>query len=89
VTSRAPTGLPFTVRWATDTTNTGSTWDVQYRIGFGKWRGWKFDISNFKGVFGRHDKPVTVKKGKRYSFRVRSRKGASASRWSPRASFMP
>ena len=36
----APSGLPFTVKWATAASNTGSAYDVQYRVASGAWRTW-------------------------------------------------
>src|SRR5919109_1368158 len=34
----APPGRPFTVRWSLPGTDTGSSWDVQFRVGSGVWR---------------------------------------------------
>jgi plastocyanin len=85
----APKGLPFSVRWATTTTQTGGKYDVDYRIGSGKWRSWKRDTTAGAGVFGKKRKPVAVVHGKRYSFRARSQNKKGASRWSPVRSFRP
>ncbi|MGH2724685.1 MAG: cupredoxin domain-containing protein [Actinomycetota bacterium] len=84
-----PPGLPFTVRWASTSTETGSVFDVQYKVGTGKWKNWKKNVSGFKAVFGKNGKPVTVKKGKKYSLRARSQEGDIESLWSPKASFKP
>lgn len=84
--SRSPSGLPFTVRWATDGSQTGTAYDVQFRVGSGQWRTWKKDVTNNKGEFGRDAKPVRVRDGVRYSFRARSQDGPNVSRWSPVAS---
>jgi plastocyanin len=84
-----PPGRLFTVRWALSGTDTGSSWDVQFRIGSGNWRAWKNDVTSLKGLFGKNDRPVHVKKGRKYSLRVRSREGSAASRWSPPESFTP
>jgi plastocyanin len=84
--SRLPSGLPFTVRWATDGAETGTAYDVQFRVGSGAWRTWKKDVTNNKGEFGRNAKPVRVRDGARYSFRARSQDGPNASGWSPVAS---
>jgi plastocyanin len=84
--SRLPSGLPFTVRWATDASETGTAYDVQFRVGSGKWRTWKPNTTNNKGVFGRDAKPVRVRDGVRYSFRARSQDGPNVSGWSPVAS---
>jgi plastocyanin len=83
----APSGLPFTVRWATASSDTGSRYDVQFRAGSGGWQPWRSNATALKGVFGANGKPVAVKKGTAYSFRARSRTGAGPSGWSPRASF--
>jgi plastocyanin len=80
---RFPVGLPFTVRWATGASVTGSAYDVRFRVGSGRWRTWKTDVTNNKGVFGKDAKPVRVRDGVRYSFRARSQDGPNASRWSP------
>lgn len=88
-TAAAPGGRPFTVKWATSSTNTGSRFDVRYRIGSGRWRVWKSDTSSLKGTFGARGKPVLVSAGKRYSFQARSSRGARTSLWSPVASFRP
>jgi hypothetical protein len=81
--SRLPSGLPFTVRWAVDASETGRAYDVQFRVGSGSWRTWKKDATNNGGVFGREAKPVRVRDGVRYSFRARSQDGPNASGWSP------
>lgn len=83
----APTGLPFTVKWATAASNTGTGYDVQYRIGSGTWRNWKSNTSAPSAVFGARSNPVAVARGKTYSFRVVSRTGAAKSGLSPVKSF--
>jgi plastocyanin len=83
----APTGLKFTVRWATDATDTGSLHDVQYRIGSGDWKNWKKDTTTNEGVFGKSGNPVIVKDGKKYGFRARSQEGSGLSDWSPVKSY--
>ncbi len=85
----APTGPNFTVTWANSSTNTGTTFDVQFRIGSGAWRAWKTGTSAFKAVFGRSDSPVHVAGGSRYGFRARSKKSGSVSKWSPVKTFQP
>ena len=84
-----PTGRAFTVRWATEQTNTGSAFDVQYRVGDRSWLTWKSNTTTFGGIFGSNSSPVTVRSGTRYSFRARSQKEFSTSDWSPRKSFTP
>jgi plastocyanin len=86
---RAPAGLNFGVSWATGRTNTGSRFDVQFRVGSGRWRAWRANTKSAKGVFGKGGRPVRVVNGKRYSFRARSQKKRSESDWSPVESFRP
>jgi plastocyanin len=81
--SPLPSGLPFTVRWATAASETGQAYDVQFRVGSDGWRTWKKDTTNNRGVFGRDGAPVRVRDGVRYSFRARSQDGPNASGWSP------
>jgi plastocyanin len=76
-------GLP-SIRWATGSTNTGTRYDVQYRVGNGAWKNWKIDVRGRASLFGRNGRPLTLEDGKRYSFRARSQKtGGSPSGWSP------
>jgi plastocyanin len=74
----APAGLPFTVKWATARSNTGSRFDVQYRVGSGRFKAWKTNTTARSAVFGARSQPVRVARGKSYSFRVVSRASASA-----------
>ena len=87
----APTGRPFTVRWASASTNVGRLFDVQYRIGDGNWVTWRTDTTAFSRVFGMDGKPVVVKAERIYSFRARTQRFMSAplgrSDWSPVRSF--
>jgi plastocyanin len=85
----APSGLPFTVRWATAATRTGDRFDVQFRVGSGPWRAWRQGTSSFQAVFGKDGRPVRVKGGATYTFRARSLSGSARSRWSPPRSFTP
>lgn len=73
-----PTGLPFTVQWATAASNTGNRFDVQYRIGAGTWRTWLRGSSARSKVFGARSAPTRVRRGTTYSFRVISSSGATA-----------
>jgi plastocyanin len=76
-------GLPL-LRWATDATNTGSRYDVQYRIGNGRWKNWKSDVRTRAAVFGKNGRPITLESGARYWFRARSQKpDGRPSGWSP------
>lgn len=86
---RAPAGLNFGVRWANGRTNTGTRFDVQFRVGSGKWRAWRSNTKTSSGVFGKRGRPVSVANGKRYSLRARSQKKRSESKWSPVKSFRP
>jgi plastocyanin len=83
----APAGLPFTVQWANARTNTGTRFDVQYRVGAGAWRSWKAGTAGRSAVFGARSAPVRVARGKTYSFRVTSRLGAARSGLSPVRTF--
>jgi plastocyanin len=84
--SAAPSGLPL-LRWAFTDTNTGSGFDVRFRIGGGPWRLWKTDTPSRYGVFGRNDRPVHFNPSKQYSFQARSQKRVDTPRktslWSP------
>jgi plastocyanin len=86
----SPRGLPFTVRWATAASNTGSRFDVQYRVGSGAWRTWKANTTARSAVFGARSAPVRLVRRKSYSFRVVSRLSTSArSGLSPVRTFRP
>lgn len=83
----APVGLPFTVRWATSTTNTGGVFDVRYRVNDGPWRTWRTDTTRVASRFGVNDMPIRVRPGRTYRFRARSQVDAGSptavSGWSP------
>lgn len=87
--SATPSGLSFTVRWATSSTKTGAKFDIQYKIGKASWRSWMTDTSRLRGVFGKDGAPAVAEAGKRYRFRARSQKRDHHSRWSPVESFTP
>jgi aldose sugar dehydrogenase len=78
-----PPGNPFTLRWATGDTDTGDTFDVDYKVDNGSWIHWKTNTSRFSAVFGKNGNPVTIQPGKDYSFRVRSSGEEGTSKWSP------
>lgn len=84
-----PSGLPFTVRWATASGQTGDRFDVQFRVGSREWRTWRAGTASLQGVFGKNGKPVRVRDGVTYWFRARSLSGTARSRWSPPRSFVP
>ena len=85
----APDGARFTVRWAGDNTNTGSSFRVHYRVEGGAWKVWRSFTTAHSGVFGRNGAPVTVRRGKTYGFRVRSHRNGNNSGYSPIVSFTP
>ncbi len=88
VISAAPSGLTFTVTWATLLTTSGAKWDVEYRIGtLGAWTPWMSDTTALKGVFGKNGLPVTVVSGATYYFRVESKSPTASSEFSPIKSF--
>jgi dipeptidyl aminopeptidase/acylaminoacyl peptidase len=84
-----PAGLPFTVKWASAATETGSVFDVMYRIGAGSWRTWRANTTSLGAVFGANGRPVRLVDGRKYSFRARSQEGDAESLWSPVRSFVP
>jgi plastocyanin len=73
-----PSGLPFTVTWASAGSNTGSRFDVEYRVGSGAFKTWKSNTTARSAVFGARSAPVRVARGKSYSFRVVSRASTGA-----------
>ena len=88
-TAASPTGNPFTVTWATAKTNTGTRFNVQYKVGTGSWKTWLSNTTALKGVFGAKGSPIVPAAGKKYSFRVQSGTGTVWSGYSPTASFTP
>ena len=70
-----PTGLPFTVTWALPGTNTGTQFDVRYRVGTaGAWILWKNNVAARSAIFGLNGQPVQVMPGRTYQFQARSQK---------------
>jgi plastocyanin len=88
-TLSAPAGLNFTVKWASAGTDTGTRFDVMYRVGSGAWKTWRNNTSARSMVFGGGAGPVAVARGKSYSFKVRSGQGTGSiqSGFSPVKSF--
>jgi plastocyanin len=82
----APAGLAFTVKWAAVGTDTGTSFDVKYRVASGAWKTWRTNTTAKSMVFGKGG-PVAVARGKTYSFQVRSGTGANESLFSPIKSF--
>lgn len=84
---KKPRGRKFTVKWATPATDTGTTYDVQFKIGNRKWRDWLTETEVRRAVFGKGRQPVRVRPNRKYSFRVRSLLVNIKSGWSPKRSF--
>jgi plastocyanin len=89
----APTGAPFTVRWALTGTTTGNRFDVRFRVGATTtWTLWKNDTSARSGVFGQNGQPVQVMPGGTYRFQARSLKASAPNQpsgWSPTLTVNP
>ena len=74
------------VRWANSNTNTGSRFDVRYKVDQGRWKTWKNDTASFRAFFGRNDRPVNYRPNRHnYKIKVRSerKKVSKRSDWSP------
>jgi plastocyanin len=74
------------VRWANSSTNTGSRFDVRYRVDRRRWKTWKNDARGFHAFFGRNDNPVNYRPNRHtYKIKVRSerRRVKKRSDWSP------
>jgi plastocyanin len=74
------------LRWANSNTNTGSRFDVRYRVDRRKWKTWKNDTRSFHALFGRNDRPVNFAPSRHnYKLKVRSerRNVNKRSGWSP------
>jgi hypothetical protein len=87
--SAAPTGATFTVTWASAKTNTGTKFNVQYKVGTGAWTNWLKNTSSLKAVFGAGGSPIKPALGKKYSFRVQSGTGTVWSGYSPTGAYTP
>jgi plastocyanin len=75
------------VRWANSGTDTGSRFDVRYRVDQRRWKIWKNDTPRFHAAFGHNDHPVNYRPNRHtYKLKVRSerRKVRKHSDWSPR-----
>jgi plastocyanin len=82
----------FGVQWASRTNKqTGTRFDVRYRVGGGNWKVWKNDTTSFHGTFGKHRRPVRVKPRRTYRIAVRSelQNTRKKSDWSPALSVRP
>ena len=74
------------VRWADSNTNTGSRFDVRYRVDRRKWKVWKNDTRKLQGTFGHNDRPVNFNLNRHtYKIEARSerRQVSKRSDWSP------
>ena len=61
------------VQWADSNTNTGSRFDVRYRVDNRRWKTWKNDTRSFHGAFGHKDNPVNYNPSRHnYKIKVRS-----------------
>jgi plastocyanin len=88
-----PTSTPgeALVQWASADTNTGSRFDVRYRVDNRKWKTWKNDTARTQGRFGRNDNPVNYTGRHTYKVKVRSerRNVSKRSGFSPPLSLIP
>jgi len=74
------------VRWADSNTNTGSRFDVRYRVDRRRWKVWKNDTRKLQGTFGHNDRPVNFNLNRHtYKIEARSerRQVSKRSDWSP------
>lgn len=79
-------GPGLLVQWAYQTNNqTGSRFDVRYKVNNFKWKTWKNDTTKFEAKFGAGDHPVHLSPGHTYRFEARSEKKKVSRRsgWSP------
>jgi plastocyanin len=76
LTSKGTASKGYKLTWATAKGANGITYEVQTRLGSGKW------VSLKKGTTGTHAKFNPAKAGK-YSVRARTGKGSAKSGWSP------
>ncbi|MEK6272105.1 MAG: hypothetical protein AABM42_05590 [Actinomycetota bacterium] len=78
------------VHWANSATDTGSRFDVRYRVDQRKWKTWKNDTPTFHAAFGHNDRPVNYRPSLHtYKIKVRSerRRVKKRSDWSPVLTF--
>jgi len=74
------------VQWADSDTDTGSRFDVRYRVDQRNWKTWRNDTSTFQGNFGHNDHPVNYRPNRHtYKLKVRSERNnvTKHSDWSP------
>lgn len=85
-------GGEIEVRWANSNTDTGSRFDVRYRVDQRKWKTWKNDTPSFNAAFGHNDHPVDYRPNRHsYKIKVRSerRRVGKHSDWSPPLTLNP
>lgn len=85
-------GGEMEVRWANSNTDTGSRFDVRYRVDQRKWKTWKNDTPSFQAAFGHNDHPVDYRPNRHiYEIKVRSerRRVEKHSDWSPPLTLNP
>lgn len=71
-----PSSPDFEVTWGGPDAANAWTYDVQYRIGTGDWRGWKRGVSVESATFD-------GRAGKTYFFRGRTTRAGGSTDWSP------
>jgi len=82
----------FGVRWASRTNKqTGTRFDIRYRVDSGRWKAWKNDTKGFHAAFGKRRRPVRVTPRHTYKIEVRSelQNVRKKSDWSPALSVKP
>jgi len=82
----------FRVRWASSKKKqTGTRFDVRYKVDGKKWTIWRNDTKSAFGAFGAGNKPVHVMPGHTYRVEVRSEKQrvSKRSNWSPPLAVKP
>jgi hypothetical protein len=80
------------VQWADSNTDTGSRFDVRYRVDQRQWKTWKNDTPSFQAAFGHNDNPVNYRPNRHtYKIKVRSerRRVKKHSDWSPPLTLNP
>ena len=80
------------VRWAAADTNTGSRFDVRYRVDNRRWTTWKNDTAKVQARFGHRNGPVDYRPSRHtYRVKVRSerRQVAKRSGFSPAVTLNP
>jgi plastocyanin len=71
------------ITWALDSSiRVGDRWEVQYKVGQGKWKTWKKNTADLGGNFGENDKPVNFSQLKVYKVRVKTKLAAHPDRQS-------